>query len=119
MLLIILDTFPDEAIVLNSDELLRHRQVLRFQVTLKTDKLGAHGAILTLLQLIFLLVEDLVIGLPKVLTEQWDCVVACLVVVSQQVHTKLVVDVFCDRLTLIVLLCRFVAMRVLLDALGD
>ena len=49
VLLVILDSFPDEAVVLDSNQLLWHWEVLLLQVALKTDKLGAHGAILTLL----------------------------------------------------------------------
>ena len=61
----------------------------------------------------------MVIGLPQMLSKERDGIVACLVVVGKQMHTKLVVDVLCDSLSLVVLLGCFVAMRVLLDALRD
>lgn len=119
MLLVILDSFPDKTVVLDSNQLLWHWKVLLLQVALKTDKLGAHGTILTLLELVFFLVKDLVIGLPQMLSKERDSIVARLVVVGKQMHTKLVVDVLCDSLSFIVLLRCFVAMRVLLDALRN
>lgn len=45
--------------------------------------------------------------LATMLSKHWNRFIACLVVKSQEMYAKFVVDVFCDSLTLIVFLDHF------------
>ena len=71
---------------------------------------------LAIIELIFLEIENLAVRLANVLAEHWDHLVSSLVVKSQQVYAKLVVDVLSDCLAFIMLLRGFKATSIDLGA---
>ena len=76
----------------------------------------AHRGIFTILERVFVLVEYLRIFEPKMLTRHGYHLIFRLVVQGEQMHSKLVEDVFGNRLTGIVLLSRLYPVLVILDA---
>ena len=111
--------FADEAIFFDTYQLLWNRQVLLFQITFECYELWSHRILLAILQLVFFLVEDLAIGLAKMLCKHWNRLVVCLMVECQQMHAKLVVDVLCHCLSLVVLLGCLYTKWIVLNALLD
>lgn len=75
-----------------------------------------HRTVLTILQRVFVVIEDLSIFLSHVLAKHWNDLVSCLMIIGQQVHSKLVVNVLGDCLSLVMLLGRFDAKLVILDS---
>ena len=79
----------------------------------------SHGAGFPMLEVVLVFIEDLRVRLANVLAEHRYGLVPRLVVEGQQVHAKLVVDVLGDGFALVVLLGRFDAILLVLNATGD
>ena len=75
----------------------------------------SHRAVLSILKSVLIFVEDLGVRLSDVLAKHGDGLVARLMVKSQQMHAKLIINVLGDGLTFIVLLCRFDTILLVLD----
>ena len=75
----------------------------------------SHRTILSILKGVLILIKDLSIFLPNVLTKHGNCLVPRLMIKCQQVHAELVIYVLGDCFSFIVLLRSFDAILLVLN----
>lgn len=117
--LVIHNALADKAIFLHAFKLFWNRQILLLEFVSQSNELRAHSILLPILELVFLVVEDLTIGLAVVLAEHRDCLVACPMIKGKKMNAELVVDILRRCFTLIVFLGLFDAKSVILHTFLD